>query len=69
MAEPTRNAIGIEHLIDATNPSGLKRVGSIKMNMCAWCGGRADEFRDTLSEREYRISGFCQECQDKTFGR
>lgn len=24
-------------------------------------------FKDALSEREYRISGMCQECQDKTF--
>ncbi len=26
-----------------------------------------DGFRDTLSRKEYGISGMCQECQDKTF--
>lgn len=24
-------------------------------------------FRDRLSEREYQISGMCQDCQDVTF--
>lgn len=27
------------------------------------------EFRDTLSYREYRITGTCQKCQDKIFGK
>jgi hypothetical protein len=26
------------------------------------------EFRDEVSEREYRISGLCQDCQDFVFG-
>jgi len=25
-------------------------------------------FRDELSEREYQISGLCQNCQDEVFG-
>ena len=69
MAEPTKKAPEIEELIDATNPSGRKRVDSIKADVCSWCGKPAVEFRDELSRREYRISGFCQDCQDKTFGR
>jgi hypothetical protein len=32
------------------------------------CGGPANEFRDARSEKEYGISGFCQNCQDKVFG-
>ena len=68
MAEPTKKTPEIENLIDATNPSGRKRVDSIKADMCSWCGNPAVEFSDELSRREYRISGFCQECQDKTFG-
>ena len=39
---------------------------------CAWCGKTGKhgclEFRDELSRKEYSISGFCQSCQDKTFG-
>ena len=27
------------------------------------------EFRDELSQKEYRISGFCQKCQDSVFGK
>lgn len=68
MAEPTKKAPGIERLIDATNPSGRKRVGSIRQDICSWCGRPATEFRDDLSRKEYTISGFCQSCQDKTFG-
>lgn len=26
-----------------------------------------DSFTDTLSEKEYDISGLCQKCQDETF--
>ena len=68
MAEPTKKTQGIEDLIDATNPSGRKRVDSIKADVCSWCGKPATEFSDELSRREYTISGFCQSCQDKTFG-
>ncbi len=40
------------------------------MNECIWCGEEIDieSFRNEISRREYRISRFCQECQDKTFG-
>ena len=33
------------------------------------CGEPIGKFRDDMSAREYRISGFCQKCQDKVFGR
>lgn len=35
---------------------------------CVCCGGRADTFRDAISEREYGISGLCNPCQDRVFG-
>lgn len=31
------------------------------------CGCEATFFRDELSEREFRISGLCQRCQDSIF--
>jgi len=68
MAKPTEKAPRIERLIDATNPSGRKRVDSIRQDICSWCGKSAKEFRDECSRREYTISGFCQECQDSVFG-
>ena len=69
MAEPTKKAPEMEKLIDSTNPSGRARVASIESDICSWCGKSATTFRDALSRNEYSISGFCQECQDKTFGR
>lgn len=39
----------------------------VKKKICCWCKKPAVEFRDKLSEKEYQISGFCQDCQDKTF--
>ena len=36
--------------------------------ICVWCGKPAIEFKDLLSVKKYTISGFCQECQDETFG-
>ena len=37
-------------------------------DVCVTCGGPIGEFRDRLSEREYKISGMCQKCQDSVFG-
>jgi len=68
MAEPTKKAPEINNLIDALNPAGFKRTTSIKMDMCSRCGEAATEFRDAVSRREYRISGWCQKCQDEMFG-
>lgn len=36
---------------------------------CPFCGNHIDPegFRDDLSLREFKISGLCQECQDKVF--
>ena len=52
--------------------TGQDRREVIKSNMCIpppiGCGGKATEFRDGLSRKEYTISGFCQKCQDKIFG-
>jgi len=36
---------------------------------CLSCGRMVTIFRDELSEKEYSISGMCQTCQDKIFGK
>jgi ribosomal protein L37AE/L43A len=37
--------------------------------LCPFCGfSVSQDFRDELSRKEYKISGLCQKCQDKTFG-
>lgn len=35
---------------------------------CVVCLNPIGEFRNNLSEKEFNISGMCQDCQDKTFG-
>jgi hypothetical protein len=50
----------------------LSRVGrarslAIAGRSCVTCGKRADLFRDSLSVKEYHISGMCQKCQDEIF--
>lgn len=62
----TNKANEIETLLTAI--SGRSRVDSVVNNTCTWCGGPATEFRNEISMREYRISGMCQDCQDKIFG-
>ena len=37
-------------------------------DVCVTCGGPIGEFRNEISEREYKISGMCQKCQDSVFG-
>jgi hypothetical protein len=65
----TQKAEVIEKFLDRLTPNPEGRKGSIEKNLCTWCGGEATQFRNEISRREYRISGFCQVCQDKTFGK
>jgi hypothetical protein len=43
-------------------------VIDIQNKVCPTCKEKVGEFRDELSEKEYTISGMCQECQDSVFG-
>jgi len=67
MAKPVKRNPEIEKLLEKVSPHPYRK--SIETNTCTWCGGDASTFRDELSEKEYTLSGFCQECQDETFGR
>ncbi len=44
-------------------------VELVNKGKCPFCRKVVDEssFKDQLSRKEYRISGLCQSCQDKTF--
>jgi hypothetical protein len=46
---------------------GRARSLAIAGRSCVTCGKRADSFRDSLSVKEYNISGMCQICQDEVF--
>ena len=55
---------------DVRNMDFDKEVEQVEQGNCPFCGKAIHpnlEFRDTLSLKEYRISGLCQKCQDKTF--
>ena len=39
-----------------------------KEEHCRTCNKKVGDFKDSLSEKEYKISGMCQECQDSVFG-
>ena len=47
---------------------GRTRTTAKRDAVCVACGKPAVNFSDDLSRREYQISGFCQKCQDFTFG-
>ena len=48
--------------------TGVSRVGAVAERSCVSCSGEAKSFTDSVSEKEYTISGLCQTCQDSVFG-
>jgi hypothetical protein len=46
-----------------------KELSLIDEGRCPFCQKMVylNDFRDELSVNEFRISGLCQQCQDKTF--
>lgn len=68
MAEPTQKAPEIDEVIKEV--LGINRVESIKSDKCVFGDPPHDatEFRNEVSQKEYRISGLCQSCQDLIFG-
>ena len=46
---------------------GVKRSDCLRNGLCVMCKGPAVEFKDTLSRKEYGISGMCQKCQNAFF--
>lgn len=48
-----------------------KEVDAKQQGLCPFCHKKIDpetEFEDELSKKEYKISGLCQQCQNKVFG-
>ena len=69
MGVPTQKSDVMEEILQSLSPVVLGRKEAIINDICNWCGKEASEFRNPLSRKEYSISGFCQSCQDKTFGK
>ena len=65
----SRSPVLQECLDDAAKAAfGRTMTESHKQDICVSCGKPATEFKDELSKKDYSISGFCQTCQDETFG-
>lgn len=64
---PAPKAKEIEDLL--TSQSGISRQEAFEKKICVWCKKEVGGFRNEISIKEYRISGFCQQCQDDTFGK
>ena len=60
----------IKRLLDnmtSQKPFQGKRSEIILASLCVFCTNPNLNFRDQLSQREYKISGMCQACQDNYF--
>ena len=62
----TNKSQGINDLLEIL--AGKPRVETISKSCCMTCKATNVKFRDTLSRKEYKISGMCQKCQDDVFG-
>ena len=63
MAHPTKKHPQIENYLE----SKFGRTTAITTDTCVFCKEPANEFKNEISEKEYRISGLCQKCQDEVF--
>jgi hypothetical protein len=48
---------------------GTSRETCKKTQLCVKCKKDATVFKDQISEKEYNLSGWCQDCQDFFFGK
>ena len=48
-----------------------KEIEKVNMGLCPFCNqpAKVEDFRNAISRREFKISGMCQKCQDKIFGK
>ena len=66
--KPTEKNLHIDRFI--TSVTGVDRKEVIVSSDCVFgCSPANTNFRNEISKREYRISGMCQDCQDKFFGK
>ena len=47
---------------------GRSRRKCLEEGVCVQCGNDAKEFRNEISEREFKLTAWCQKCQDDFFG-
>jgi hypothetical protein len=69
--KPSPKSPAMQSALDSMSKNffGRSRTEAIENDVCVDCGNPAKDFRDKISEREYTISGLCQKCQDRVFGK
>ncbi|SVE36552.1 uncharacterized protein METZ01_LOCUS489406 [marine metagenome] len=68
MATPSKKSDQVNEMVFKL--TGIDRVEVIQNNQCAFkCAKPNFNWKDELSKKEYTISGLCQTCQNKMFGR
>lgn len=66
MTKPMKNkSPEVLSLLEWAFPGTMKAIEAKK---CPMCKRSIGDFRDSLSIKEYHISGLCQHCQDDIFG-
>lgn len=68
MANPTPKAAALQDFLETEFGRTTAITGDVCIPAPIGCGQPAVTFRDELSQKEYRISGLCQACQDSIFG-
>jgi len=51
---------------EVTNGEHSRRIAAL---VCTLCGESVTKFRNKISEKEHKITGACQKCQDAMFGK
>ena len=64
---PTKKSTAIEQMLEKVSGRTTAVTGMRCVRAPIGCGMPVTGFKDALSEREYRISGLCQKCQDAFF--
>lgn len=67
MYTPTPKAPALEAALEAATGRTTAITSARCVDAPIGCGQPVTGFRDALSEKEYRISGLCQGCQDSVF--
>lgn len=67
--EPETKSPEMQKFLDemSLNMFGRSRSLAKAGKSCVCCGKPARKFEDQASYKEFNITGFCQECQDKVF--
>jgi len=70
MPQPSKKSESLNRTLDAMSKIlfGTTRRESIHAGTCISCKKEATEFKDSVSRKEFTISGLCQPCQDSVFG-